>query len=561
MAQSMRPLMFACLFVGIFMLASSTSLTAVDTQEVQLTLDIKGETTDSIKRKTGGHIASVNESVLIRGRRGLLDLLTEPDLWDDALFKATKETLSKTGVEIAETAQYERGVFQSHAAKPIYSSTRSIFGDSHEDLKTTLTTFEVLRAIQTRLLSQTKRCWTPPFEALTLNSTKPRVNVGLIGHVSHGKTTLTAAIRKVITDLVMPNSISFGAIQKAPEEKARGITINTSHVEYETESRHYVHVDCPIHADYVKNMLIGAARMDGAILVVDATTGPNSRDDEELRIARAAGVPSVLAFMNKVDLVDDEELLELVEMEVRDLLSKYDFPGDETPVIRGSALKAAQGDEDWTPAIAELLEAMDMVIPLPEREVDKSFLMPVEDVFSVTGGGTTVTGRVERGTLLPDDEIEIVGLKETQKTVVTGVEMFRKSLDEGQAGDNIGVLLRGVGREDAERGQVLAKPGFITPHTKFNAEVYILQKEEGGRHTPFFKGYRPQFYFRTTDVTGSVELPEGVEMVMPGDNINIDVTLDESIALEEGLRFAIREGGRTVGAGRLLALDSDKVIK
>jgi elongation factor Tu len=381
--------------------------------------------------------------------------------------------------------------------------------------------------------------------------TKPHVNVGTIGHVDHGKTTLTAAITTVLSKKWGGEAKDYAAIDAAPEEKARGITINTAHVEYETEKRHYAHVDCPGHADYVKNMITGAAQMDGAILVVSAADGPMPQTREHILLARQVGVPYIVVFLNKCDMVDDEELLELVEMEVRELLSKYEFPGDDIPIIKGSALKALEGDQSdiGEPAIFKLAEALDSYIPTPERAIDGAFLMPVEDVFSISGRGTVVTGRIERGIVKVGDEIEIVGIKPTQKTTCTGVEMFRKLLDEGQAGDNVGVLLRGTKREEVERGQVLAKPGSITPHTKFTAEVYVLSKDEGGRHTPFFQGYRPQFYFRTTDVTGAVELPAGTEMVMPGDNISITVSLIAPIAMEEGLRFAIREGGRTVGAG------------
>ena len=381
--------------------------------------------------------------------------------------------------------------------------------------------------------------------------TKPHVNVGTIGHVDHGKTTLTAALTIVLSKKFGGEAKSYDQIDSAPEEKARGITINTAHVEYETTTRHYAHVDCPGHADYVKNMITGAAQMDGAILVVSAADGPMPQTREHILLARQVGVPYIVVFMNKADMVDDKELLELVEMEVRELLSKYNFPGDDTPIIIGSALKALEGDQSEVgePAIWKLAEALDTYIPEPKRAIDGAFLMPVEDVFSISGRGTVVTGRVERGIVKVGDDIEIVGLKATQKTVCTGVEMFRKLLDQGQAGDNVGVLLRGTKREDVERGQVLAKPGSITPHTKFTAEIYVLSKDEGGRHTPFFQGYRPQFYFRTTDVTGSCVLPEGTEMVMPGDNVAMTVTLIAPIAMEEGLRFAIREGGRTVGAG------------
>ncbi|MCF6776673.1 elongation factor Tu [Thiotrichales bacterium 19X7-9] len=378
---------------------------------------------------------------------------------------------------------------------------------------------------------------------------KPHVNVGTIGHVDHGKTTLSAAISKVAGDKFGGEAKNFDEIDNAPEEKARGITISTSHIEYESNARHYAHVDCPGHADYVKNMITGAAQMDGAILVVSAADGPMPQTREHILLARQVGVPYIVVFLNKCDMVDDEELLDLVEMEVRELLDQYEFPGDDTPIIKGSALKAIEGDEQYVNAIVELLETMDSYIPEPERDTDKPFLLPVEDVFSISGRGTVVTGRVERGIVKVGEEVEIVGIKDTTRTTVTGVEMFRKLLDEGRAGDNVGLLVRGVKREDVERGQVLCKPGSITPHTQFEAEVYVLSKEEGGRHTPFFKGYRPQFYFRTTDVTGSIELPEGVEMVMPGDNIKMNVTLIAPIAMEEGLRFAIREGGRTVGAG------------
>jgi elongation factor Tu len=381
--------------------------------------------------------------------------------------------------------------------------------------------------------------------------TKPHVNVGTIGHVDHGKTTLTAALTKIMAETHGGEARAFDQIDNAPEERERGITIATAHVEYESPNRHYAHVDCPGHADYVKNMITGAAQMDGAILVVSAADGPMPQTREHILLARQVGVPYIVVYMNKADQVDDEELLELVEMEVRDLLSTYEFPGDDTPIIIGSALKAAEGDTSdiGVPSIMKLVEAMDDYIPEPERAVDGDFLMPVEDVFSISGRGTVVTGRIERGIVKVGDELEIVGIKDTDKTTCTGVEMFRKLLDEGQAGDNVGVLLRGTKREDVERGQVLAKPGSITPHTKFEAEVYILTKDEGGRHTPFFKGYRPQFYFRTTDVTGAVELPEGTEMVMPGDNVQMVVELIAPIAMEDGLRFAIREGGRTVGAG------------
>ena len=381
--------------------------------------------------------------------------------------------------------------------------------------------------------------------------TKPHVNVGTIGHVDHGKTTLTAAISTVLTKKYGGDAKGFAEIDSAPEEKARGITINTSHVEYETENRHYAHVDCPGHADYVKNMITGAAQMDGAILVCSAADGPMPQTREHILLSRQVGVPYIVVFLNKADMVDDKELLELVEMEVRELLSKYDFPGDDIPIIMGSALKALEGDTSdiGEPAILKLAEALDTYIPEPKRAVEGTFLMPVEDVFSISGRGTVVTGRIERGVVKINEEIEIVGLKDTVKTICTGVEMFRKLLDEGRAGDNVGVLLRGTAREDVERGQVLCKPRSIKPHTKFTAEIYCLSKDEGGRHTPFFNGYRPQFYFRTTDVTGAVDLPEGIEMVMPGDNVSITATLIAPIAMEEGLRFAIREGGRTVGSG------------
>ncbi|WP_324716984.1 elongation factor Tu [Carboxydochorda subterranea] len=385
--------------------------------------------------------------------------------------------------------------------------------------------------------------------------TKPHVNVGTIGHVDHGKTTLTAAITMYLARRGTAQVRTYDSIDNAPEERERGITINTSHVEYETAHRHYAHVDCPGHADYVKNMITGAAQMDGAILVVSAADGPMPQTREHILLARQVGVPAMVVFLNKVDMVDDPELLELVEVEVRELLTRYEFPGDEIPIIRGSALKAMESlqagqENEWTEAIGKLLDAVDSYIPTPQRETDKPFLMPVEDVFSITGRGTVATGRVERGTIKVGDEVEIVGLQpEVRKTVATGVEMFRKLLDVAEAGDNIGVLLRGIDRDEVERGQVLAKPGSITPHTKFEAEVYVLSKEEGGRHTPFFNGYRPQFYFRTTDVTGNVQLPAGTEMVMPGDNVRMTVELITPIAMEEGLRFAIREGGRTVGAG------------
>ena len=380
---------------------------------------------------------------------------------------------------------------------------------------------------------------------------KPHVNVGTIGHVDHGKTTLTAALTRVLSIKFGGDMKAFDEIDNAPEERERGITIATAHVEYETEQRHYAHVDCPGHADYVKNMITGAAQMDGAILVVSAADGPMPQTREHILLARQVGVPYIVVFLNKADMVDDEELLELVEMEVRDLLSSYEFPGDDTPIVTGSALKALEGDDSdiGAGAIVQLAEALDSYIPQPERAVDGSFLMPIEDVFSISGRGTVVTGRIERGVIKVGEEIEIVGIKDTDKTTCTGVEMFRKLLDEGQAGDNVGVLLRGTKREEVERGQVLAHPGSINPHTQFEAEVYILSKEEGGRHTPFFQGYRPQFYFRTTDVTGQCQLPDGVEMVMPGDNVKLKAELINPIAMEEGLRFAIREGGRTVGAG------------
>jgi len=379
--------------------------------------------------------------------------------------------------------------------------------------------------------------------------TKTNVNVGTIGHVDHGKTTLTAAITTVLAKTYGGEARAFDQIDNAPEEKSRGITINTSHVEYSTQNRHYAHVDCPGHADYVKNMITGAAQMDGAILVVAATDGPMPQTREHILLARQVGVPYIVVFLNKCDMVDDEELLDLVEMEVRDLLSEYDFPGDDTPIIRGSALGALNGEAKWEEKIIELASTLDSYIPDPVRDVDHPFLLPIEDVFSISGRGTVVTGRVERGIIHVGDEIEIVGIRETSKTTCTGVEMFRKLLDEGRAGDNVGILLRGTKREEVERGQVVAKPGSITPHTKFESEVYVLTKDEGGRHTPFVKGYRPQFYFRTTDITGTIELEGGAEMVMPGDNVKMIVTLIHPIAMEQGLRFAIREGGRTVGAG------------
>ena len=378
---------------------------------------------------------------------------------------------------------------------------------------------------------------------------KPHVNIGTIGHVDHGKTTLTAAISKCLAGKNGNAAVDFANIDKAPEERDRGITINTAHIEYSTDARHYAHVDCPGHADYVKNMITGAAQMDGAILVIAATDGPMAQTREHILLARQVGVPKMVVFMNKCDMVDDPELLDLVEMEIRDLLNEYGFEGDDTPIIRGSALKALEGDPEWTPKIDELMEAVDTWIPTPERDNDKPFLMSIEVVFTITGRGTVVTGRVERGTLKLNDEVEIVGIKPTKKTVVTGIEMFRKQLDFAEAGDNAGVLLRGVAREEVERGQVLAKPGSVTPHHKFKGQVYVLSKEEGGRHTPFFNNYRPQFYFRTTDVTGVITLPEGTEMVMPGDNVDMTVELIHSIALEQGTKFSIREGGRTVGAG------------
>jgi elongation factor Tu len=385
--------------------------------------------------------------------------------------------------------------------------------------------------------------------------TKPHLNIGTIGHIDHGKTTLTAAITKVLSER-NPNTsfTAFEEIDKAPEEKQRGITISIAHVEYETENRHYAHVDCPGHADYIKNMITGAAQMDGAILVVAATDGPMPQTREHVLLARQVGVPSIVVALNKADLVDEEEILELVELEVRELLNEYEFPGDDIPIVRVSALKALEGDQAWTDKIVELMEAVDSYIPEPVRDVDKPFLMPIEDVFSITGRGTVVTGRVDRGIVKVNEDVEIVGIKPTTKTVCTGVEMFRKLLDEGRAGDNIGVLLRGTKKEEVERGQVLAKPASITPHTNFGAQVYVLTKEEGGRHTPFFGNYRPQFYFRTTDITGQIQLPEGTEMVMPGDNTEMTVELIAPIAMEEGLRFAIREGGRTVGAGRVTTI-------
>ena len=386
--------------------------------------------------------------------------------------------------------------------------------------------------------------------------TKPHVNIGTIGHVDHGKTTLTSAITKVLAQKGGAKEMNYDQIDGAPEERARGITINTAHVEYETETRHYAHVDCPGHADYVKNMITGAAQMDGAILVVAATDGPMAQTREHILLSRQVGVPRLIVFMNKCDMVDDEELLDLVEMEIRDLLSEYEFPGDEIPVVRGSALKAMEGDAAYTGKIEELMAAVDEYIPTPQRETDKPFLMPVEDVFSITGRGTVATGRVERGIVKVGDNVEIVGIKPTQKTVVTGVEMFRKLLDQAEAGDNIGALLRGVAREQIQRGQVLVKPGSVNPHSEFEAQVYVLTKEEGGRHTPFFSNYRPQFYFRTTDVTGVIELKEGIEMIMPGDNAELKVQLIHPIAIELGTKFSIREGGRTVGAGNVI-----KIIK
>ena len=383
------------------------------------------------------------------------------------------------------------------------------------------------------------------------NREKTHVNIGTIGHVDHGKTTLTAAITTVLASEGQAKAMDYAAIDAAPEEKERGITINTAHVEYETTHRHYAHVDCPGHADYIKNMITGAAQMDGAILVVAATDGPMPQTREHILLSRQVGVPYIIVFLNKCDMVDDEDLIDLVEMEVRDLLSEYDYPGDDTPIIRGSALKALEGDPQWTPAIHELLDTMDSYIPDPARETDKPFLMPVEDVFTITGRGTVATGRVERGQLNLNDELEIIGIHETQKTVATGIEMFRKLLDYALAGDNIGVLLRGINRDQIERGQVLAKPGSVHPHKKFNAHVYVLTKDEGGRHTPFFGNYRPQFYFRTTDITGVIELPEGTEMVMPGDNVEFTVELIHPIAIENGTKFSIREGGRTVGAGNV----------
>ncbi len=380
---------------------------------------------------------------------------------------------------------------------------------------------------------------------------KAHVNIGTIGHVDHGKTTLTAAITTCLAKKGQAAAMDYASIDAAPEEKERGITINTAHVEYQTETRHYAHVDCPGHADYIKNMITGAAQMDGAILVVAATDGPMPQTREHILLSRQVGVPYIIVFLNKCDMVDDEELIDLVEMEVRELLNEYDFPGDDTPVIRGSALKALEGDPQWTPAIDELMEAVDTYIPTPTRDVDKPFLMPVEDVFTITGRGTVATGRVERGQLNLNDELEIVGIKETQKTVATGIEMFRKLLDYAESGDNIGVLLRGINRDQIQRGQVLAKPGSVHPHTKFKGQVYVLSKDEGGRHTPFFANYRPQFYFRTTDITGVIELPEGTEMVMPGDTVELTVELIHPIAIEQGTKFSIREGGRTVGSGNI----------
>ena len=380
---------------------------------------------------------------------------------------------------------------------------------------------------------------------------KAHVNIGTIGHVDHGKTTLTAAITTCLAKKGQAAAMDYASIDAAPEEKERGITINTAHVEYQTETRHYAHVDCPGHADYIKNMITGAAQMDGAILVVAATDGPMPQTREHILLSRQVGVPYIIVFLNKCDMVDDEELIDLVEMEVRELLNEYDFPGDDTPVIRGSALKALEGDPKWTPAIDELMEAVDTYIPTPTRDVDKPFLMPVEDVFTITGRGTVATGRVERGQLNLNDELEIVGIKDTQKTVATGIEMFRKLLDYAESGDNVGVLLRGINRDQIQRGQVLAKPGSVHPHTKFKCQVYVLSKDEGGRHTPFFANYRPQFYFRTTDITGVIELPEGTEMVMPGDTVELTVELIHPIAIEKGTKFSIREGGRTVGSGNI----------
>ena len=386
----------------------------------------------------------------------------------------------------------------------------------------------------------------------TFDRSKPHVNIGTIGHVDHGKTTLTAAISKVLSDKGLATASDFSAIDNAPEEKERGITINSSHIEYATENRHYAHVDCPGHADYVKNMVTGAAQMDGAILVVAATDGPMPQTREHILLSRQVGVPAIVVFMNKVDLVDDEELLELVEMEIRELLSEYDFPGDDLPVIQGSALGALNGEDKWVAKVDELMAAVDDYIPLPERLVDKDFLMPVEDVFSITGRGTVATGRIERGVINSGDPVDIIGMgAEGLKSTVTGVEMFRKILDRGEAGDNVGLLLRGIEKAQIKRGMIICKPGSVTPHAKFKAEIYVLSKEEGGRHTPFFTNYRPQFYFRTTDVTGNIALPEGVEMVMPGDNVSIEVNLISAIAMEKGLRFAIREGGRTVGSGQV----------
>ena len=383
---------------------------------------------------------------------------------------------------------------------------------------------------------------------------KPHVNIGTIGHVDHGKTTLTAAIATRLAKVTGGSAKSYAEIDSAPEEKARGITINTAHIEYETAARHYAHVDCPGHADYIKNMITGAAQMDGAILVVAATDGPMPQTKEHILLARQVGVPYIVVFLNKCDMVDDEELIELAEMDIRDILNGYNFPGDDTPIIRGSALKALEGDAKWEAAIDELMAAVDSYIPNPERDTDKPFLMPVEDVFTITGRGTVATGRVERGTLKLNDEVEIVGIRETKKTVVTGIEMFRKLLDFAQAGDNIGALLRGVNRDEVVRGQVLAKTGTVQPHTKFKAQVYVLSKEEGGRHTPFFGNYRPQFYFRTTDITGAIKLPDGVDMVMPGDNVEMDVELIHPVAVENGTKFSIREGGKTVGAGSVVAI-------
>ncbi len=419
-------------------------------------------------------------------------------------------------------------------------SSNLIAGSSIENLRR-----EIYRGSSDHLLKRPLRMSKEKFDR-----SKPHVNIGTIGHVDHGKTTLTAAITKVLgKNNPKVQFVAFDQIDKAPEEKARGITIATAHVEYETKNRHYAHVDCPGHADYVKNMITGAAQMDGAILVVAATDGPMPQTREHILLARQVGVPAMVVFMNKADAVDDAELLELVELEVRELLSAYEFPGDDIPVIKGSALKALEGEPEWEKTVEELMEAVDSYIPTPARDIEKPFLMPVEDIFTIQGRGTVATGRIERGVVKVNEQVEVVGIRPTMKTVVTGVEMFKKLLDEGTAGDNVGLLLRGVERKDIERGQVISKPGSITPHTKFKAEAYVLTKEEGGRHTPFFTGYRPQFYFRTTDVTGVAHLPEGVEMVMPGDNVAMEIELIAPIAMEKGLRFAIREGGRTVGAG------------